>query len=442
METYRHAQPSCPHLPQKRQALSIVGGTGPAHNGDRRFLTARALQPSITAKGLRAVSDIVAARYYVPPSMLARILREADPVATVSPGAVRFEGFSACCSVYARLDLGDGALEVSHRANGTTNVDFGPKLRGALAAVRDNTKLDISIDAATVGVTANNLAIVEKKVPLPLRWIRGFADVQVVMSGMRPAFRMCRVSAQQFLRNLPRGKNDQLQWIVSAHGSARLSTRRIDGAVPLRGSHRLQVIERMAARSEGLDVFVNDATGASGWVLDFGGQRFLLVLNAEPWRGFSGDGGVLSKIANSDKGAVAKIRAQLNWQDVIDPDDLASATALSETEVKNALAELAAMGIVGFDLAQAGYFHRVLPFDLEQIETANPRLRAARELVEASAVQLTHAGAEVRSQDVIHTVTWDDDGWRCTCPWFARNGPKRGPCKHVLAAEIALEKPS
>ncbi len=99
------------------------------------FLEARARFPDVTAKSLRAVSEIVGARFYVPPSMLARILREADPVATVGANAVRFEGFSACCSAYIRLDLDNDALETQQRRNGTTNVDFGPELRGALSAV-------------------------------------------------------------------------------------------------------------------------------------------------------------------------------------------------------------------------------------------------------------------------------------------------------------------
>ena len=36
------------------------------------FLKARALYPDVTAKSLRAISEIVGSRFYVPPSMLAR----------------------------------------------------------------------------------------------------------------------------------------------------------------------------------------------------------------------------------------------------------------------------------------------------------------------------------------------------------------------------------
>jgi predicted nucleic acid-binding Zn finger protein len=45
--------------------------------------------------------------------------------------------------------------------------------------------------------------------------------------------------------------------------------------------------------------------------------------------------------------------------------------------------------------------------------------------------------ATVRSGDVDYLVRWDEGGARCTCAWFARHHGKRGPCKHILAAELA-----
>ncbi len=422
----------------QRLALASDASHAPEISGG--FLTARARYPDMTARGLRSVSEIVGSRFYVPPSMLARILREADPVATVSPGVVRFEGFSACCSAYIRLDLGDDALEVSHRRNGTTNVDFGPELRGALASVGKGTSLELTIGAEAVGIIRDGAKIVEKKVPLPVRWIKGFAEVQVAMAGMEHAFRLGRVAAQRFLRQLPRGKSDHLQWVSVAGSMPRLSMRETTGGVPLRGGHRLRVLEPLVAAADGLDIYTNRATDASAWVLDFGSQRLCLVLNVDPWRGFSGDGGLLSRIATSDGGAVAAIRAQLNWQDRIDEDGLADATGLTREEVRAGLAEVAAGGLAGFDLNRGGYFHRVLPFDVEKITALNPRLKAAGKLLEADAVSMTGDGGEIRSDGTTHRVRADGENWTCTCPWYARNGSNRGPCKHVLALEMHLER--
>ncbi|WP_298843605.1 SWIM zinc finger family protein [uncultured Roseobacter sp.] len=438
--TYAYAAASSLSGTAENPLLALSSDMPQPECATRRFLTARALFPDVTARCLRAVSETVASRFYIPPSMLARILREADPVVTVSPGAVRFEGFSACCSAYMRLDVGDAALDVSHRQSGTTNVDFGAPLRGALATVGKDAVFDLRVGSDAVEVVHGGQSLVEKKVPLPLRWIRGFAEVQIVMSGMTPAFRLSRVAAQKFLRSLPRSKDNALYWVSVSGGLARLSARESAGAVPLRAAHRLRVLEALVPKLDALDVFINAGTGATAWVLDFGSQRLNMVLNADPWQGFSGDGGLLSQIAVSDGTATAAVRAQLHWQDRIDPAAMVTATGLPEPAVRAALAELAAMGLVGFDLGAETFFHRVLPFDPDRVASLNPRLEAAEKLLATGAVQVAGELAEISSGGVTHRVRRDGEKWRCTCPWFARNGGQRGPCKHVLATEMYLER--
>lgn len=437
-QVYRYDQASELRSDPRGRVLMLVGDrsvkTAPA------FLRARALYPEVTAKSLRAVSEIVGSRFYVPPSMLAKVLREADPVATVGTDAVRFEGFSACCSVYVRLDLDNDALETGARNKGTTNVDFGPELRGALASVTRDTEMQISIGADSVEIATDGESYVEKKVPLPLRWVKGLAEVQVVIAGMQPAFRLSKIGAQRFLRGLPRGKNNQRVWVAASGPTARVTMREARGAVPLRGSHRLRVLEPLVSLADSLEVQCNQATGATSWALNFAAQRLWIVLNAEPWRGFSGDGALLSRIANSGKSGVAAVAAQLNWQDRIDREALSMMTDLSLGAVDVALAQLAAGGRLGFDLKQRAYFHRDLPFDMSRVEGLNPRLKSARELLEKGGVRWANEIADVFSDNVVHKVVPDENGWRCTCPWFAKNGNQRGPCKHILAAEMELDR--
>jgi hypothetical protein len=94
---------------------------------------------------------------------------------------------------------------------------------------------------------------------------------------------------------------------------------------------------------------------------------------------------------------------------------------------------------VGFDVAEAAYFHRELPYDAGRIERMNPRLRNARALVAAGAVTLDADGATVRVEDRVHRVRLvDRAGAGCTCPWWAEYRGSRGKCKHVLAAELTL----
>lgn len=420
-------------------ALSLVSATDAPRA--REFLRAFAREPEVTAKALRAVSEIVGSRFYVPPAMLARILREADPVATVGTEAVRFEGFSACCSAFIRHDLLDGSLEVTERGKGTTNVDFGPELRAALARVRKNSTLEVSIGPEAVEIEADGAAVVERKVPLPVRWLKGFAEVQNHMADMEHAFTLDRARAIRFLRALPRGKSDHLQWVSTGGTGLRLTARETPGAVPLRGAQRLRILDTVVPLAQALEIHVNRELGSSAWVLDFGTQRLCLVLNAEPWRGFSGDGRLLSDLAGEGEGALAALRAALNWQDRLDPVALAAQAGQPEETVRAGLARLAANGLLGFDLASGTYFHRVLPYDLEKVAALNPRLTAARALVEKGAVTIEVAASRalVQSGDVRHEVRFEDETPSCTCPWYAKNKGARGPCKHVLAVEIAMD---
>ena len=61
-----------------------------------------------------------------------------DPVVTCNTDRLRFESFSGCCGVHARTDILPAGLGNEPAASGTTNVDFNPDMRAALAgAVAD-----------------------------------------------------------------------------------------------------------------------------------------------------------------------------------------------------------------------------------------------------------------------------------------------------------------
>ncbi len=439
---YRYARPSALNAAGDGFQLQIAAElTEPS---ETRFFAGDLLNPLATARGLRAVSDLVGTRFYVPPSMLARILREADPVATVSRDKLHFEGFSACCSTYIRHDLGEAAFAAEHFSPGTTNVDFQADMRAALATVRAATPLRLEVNRESVELHKASESVVERKVPLPTRWIKGFAEVQSHLRGMSARFTLSRVQAQRFLRSLPRGKADHVQWVTPSPQGGRLSGRQSPGSVMIRGTQRLRLLEKLAGDAESLAVWYNEAQGSSAWVLDFGGQSLLLALNSEPWRGFSGDGQLLSSVGASDNSALALLKAQLKWQSVLDAKQLSQDTGLNHEAVENALASLAAQGLLGFDLQAGAYFHRALPFDLSLIERLNPRLKSAEELYRKGAVKVRVDGssvsAEVQSDGVTHRVILGESCSTCTCPWYAKHQGARGPCKHVLATEMALEE--
>jgi len=148
----------------------------------------------------------------------------------------------------------------------------------------------------------------------------------------------------------------------------------------------------------------------------------------------------VSRALASGSAVTSRLRALLRWQQNLSPGALAAELQASETDVAAALAELGTCGLVGYDLAERAYFHRELPFDLSQVTRLHPRLAGARELVRQGAVEVDAQGAWVRGREGDYRVHSDSAGeWHCSCPWTGRNGASRGPCKHILAAQIAVD---
>ncbi len=64
------------------------------------------------------------------------------------------------------------------KSPGTTNVDFNEPMRAALYKIRREDDVGFSVGRTEVALDVGDTRIVEKKVRLPIRWIRGFSEVQ------------------------------------------------------------------------------------------------------------------------------------------------------------------------------------------------------------------------------------------------------------------------
>lgn len=422
--------------------LSTSGGRTASGLADHpRFFDGFLGNAEQMATGLLAVARVARTRYYVPPGMLAAVLRAADPVVTSNGDRLRFESFSACCGVYARLDVLPGALDGPALDTGTTNVDFNPPMREALAGVAGLDPLHLRV-GDDVTVTTLGGSVTEKKVPLPERWLKGFAEVQVAASAVAATVEVPVVEARRFIRSLPAapGARTAALWAVPAGRGLRLTGRGGPGAVPLAGPERLRVLEPLLRFARGLRGYAVEGDGASAsvWELDLDGARLVVTLSPEVSRGFSGEGGILRDLADPDGVDDADlVSALLAYEPVIDVGVLAARADLPAERVRRALGRLGAAGRVGFDAHEGAYFHRELPYDAEALDAMHPRLRDAKALVERGAVRLDGGVAHVRSGDVEYVVREVDGGRRCTCPWYAKHQGGRGPCKHVLAVELA-----
>lgn len=443
-QVYRYATPSTVETVGGRAdvRLSTSGGrTAEGLKEHPRFFDGFLGSAEQMAAALLAVARVARTRYYVPPGMLAAVLRAADPVVTSNGDRLRFESFSACCGVYARLDVLPGALDGPALDTGTTNVDFNPPMREALAGIAGLDPLQMSV-GQDVTVTTLEGAVTEKKVPLPERWLKGFAEVQVVAATMAPAVEVPVVEARRFIRALPAapGTRTAPLWAVSAGRGLRLTGRGGEGAVPLAGPERLRVLEpllRFARALRGYTTEGGDGLAASLWELDLTDARLLVTLSPEVSRGFSGEGGVLRDLADPDSADDSDlISVLLGYEPKIDIPELAKQSGLSEDRVKRALGRLGAAGRVGYDAHEGAYFHRELPYDAAALDAMHPRLRDAKALVEQDAVRFEGEVAHVRSGDVDYIVRAVAGEHRCSCPWYAKHQGSRGPCKHILAVEL------
>lgn len=199
-------------------------------------------QPEQTAVALLGCARVARTRYYMPPGMVSAILRAADPVVTSEAEGLRFESFSACCGVYARLDVHAGGLDRKPAAVGTTNVDFNPPMREALAKIAGGQPVRLHVGADEVGIKTFGGQAVEQKVPMPERWIRGFAEVQVLASDLELLSELSIAEARPFLRSLPKSSR-HLSWAHPSGRSLRLSSLPGSGAACLAGPQRLRSLE-------------------------------------------------------------------------------------------------------------------------------------------------------------------------------------------------------
>lgn len=423
-----------------RLALATSDAAGLAHP---HFFEGRLLAPRLAAELLTTVHIVVGSRFFTPANTLAKTLALADPVVTCGGGMLRFEGFSSCCSTYARVDLLPEAYEGDVVGKGTTNVDFNAPMRAALAQVTDARGLALSVGREALTLHSGPQDIIERKVALPMRWVRGMLEVQSCMGAMRRRLEVDGLQAQRFVRSLPKASTSRTPlWVSLGAAGLAASTRPSAQAVRVSETARLRLLQPLMARARRLAVYADDADQASAWVLDFGSARFTLALSAETWRGFSGEGQALRALLHheDDRVGFERLRAQLHWQPALDAAALAAELGLPQPAVEDGLRVLGACGSVGYDVHEGRYFHRVLPLDLSLVEDMHPRLRDARKLLAQNAVVVHRSvplEASVDSGDVVHRVREVDGEMQCTCPWFARHKGERGPCKHVLAAEAS-----
>lgn len=406
--------------------------TSEAHLFEGRFT-----RPALAADLLLSLAQVVGSRFYTPPAMVARLVRESDPVITCAREQMRWEGFSSCCSVYARVDMEQGALEGSLISCGTTNVDFGGEFRAALARARTLSHCGISVGRDYLQLSAKE-QVTEKRVKLPRRWLQGFIEAQYHQLSMELYAELSAIEFRRFVQSVPATSSRSSGFLQKLGKGVRLGFREIEGSLPLSGWDRLKVMQRLLQHSGKVRIFGNSG-GATAWQMEVPDGVFTLVLSPSSSRGFSGEGQALYALSfDSDRELEEKLVRALGWDTPKTVAELASRMERSEEETERALARLSARGELGYDLKQEGFYRRELPFIPPDLESLHPRLKSARALLDS--VRYEGGRAMVDSGDTTYVVSWTDGEASCNCPWFSGHSLDRGPCKHILAAQWSLRR--
>ena len=397
--------------------------------------------PLVASRCLLTLSQVVASSFYLSPSALARLR---DPVVTAGKGCLRFEGFSQCAGVYARVDVLPDGLDGEFLAEGTTNVDFNEGMLRALSSFLPDDRLIMHVGARDVGLYGNGHSVIEKKVPLPDKWVRGLTTVPLYQSKAVCLCSIGRVDLLRLFHSLPRGRSNTGLFLTTYTPRPVFTPVERAGAVSVGGARRLHLLDPLLPYADCLRVFSHPSGQTTVWQLYFkDGVRFSLSLSKECSRGFSGEGAALADLVDDVPeewlNGMNNYCSSNGW---FNADLFAVSHNLPASVMPQLTARLASMGLLGFDLDEGSYFYRRLPFNIGHIGKSNPRLVNAQRLIDEGRIEVlsqTKDRVEARVTGDSHTaysVVLTPEQCHCTCRWMGRNAGERGECKHILATKI------
>lgn len=398
--------------------------------------------PYLLSRCLVTLSNVVQSTFHLSTIELARLR---DPIVTAGNERLRFEGFSHCAGVYARVDVLPDGLDGEFIESGTTNVDFNPPMIAALSGVRSSDKLLLSVGSKELGLYKDESKVIERKVPLPTKWLKGLTSVQLYLSESEEVHVFNKIEALKLFQGIPRTQVKSDYYLIIRGGRPMFSPVKSADAVCVGGLHRLRLLEPLLPYIDKLKVFPHPTMQSTTWQLYFGAIRFNFTLSRDTWRGFSGEGAALESLIEEVPNDMLEAMDNYSYANqVFDPTLFAMYEKMDRRVADNLTGHLAAMGLLGFDLDINRFFYRQLPYKPERILGLNPRLKGAEKLLAEGKVKIISQSAErtearVEGSGVSHTVVIDNERARCTCAWYSKYQGERGLCKHVLALKRLIK---
>ena len=398
-----------------------------------------------------------------------------DPIVSVQPDATFFEAFSTDESTYVRVTLPHSALDTKDTPIcGTTNIDFSLALEREFARARSYRDLSLTVGSKSVSVDLGVSSVQEKKIDLPMSWVKGLVEVQAALSLESVHLEL----SSSFVADLIA----RLQSQIEKHGPRHLLFI-LEPGLPVRvrvepwgeeyidldskyegserreikfwGRRRIRVLENLLPLVEKVSVRLIDSGMPSFWSASHDGVKIDIGLSgwtSQNWAGrakFS----ALMPTASANSPQTEQASNHLREQSKLSVAGLAGLLNVSSLESQALLQRLCLAGVALYDADDAEYRWRQLfpeiNFDDDSASSREERfglsiyksnqVAASFEPGQDSST-IVKAEVEVENKSFTVQITIDIDGRatraQCDCNFFNYNKLRLGPCRHIVATSL------
>lgn len=407
-----------------------------------------------------------------------------DPLITVHPDRLLFEVFSKDEGSYASLAVNWDELDLEgDRDFGTTNIDFSDDFFDSIQRMRSyrQTRLDIGADKVVIEHDGEEDAN-EKKIDLPVSWMRGFLQVQSSATLPHTSFSIAPIDLYNLLRHLRLnadvkksgrairvelmpGENPRMvlePWEEVIETTSGVYTGRVAQVVRIWGRRRLMLLRRLLPFVDKVDVHLLGTGLPNFYVLHCGPLTFTMGLTgftSSNWAQALNLDTLLPRSSRSSDDLRAVLdHLKANWFASI--DQMEQALNMDRAALRRALQLGCQNGQVMYDLANELYRLRPVSddIDLEKLEFRNERERQGHDIfhnkggyvkiesenhlvgVGVQYVGLVQVDADRREYRCEMTI--DDEGRvkrvNCTSPFYRKHQLKEGPSTPLIALRLKI----
>lgn len=406
-----------------------------------------------------------------------------DPLVTVHPDRVLFEVFSADEGSYASLSVDWEELgQQKDVTYGTTTIDFSDMLLESIDRLRDyrDTYLEVGTNVSTP--VNEDIEPLDKKLELPVEWLRGFLQVQSSSMLDHTSFSLAPVDLYNVLRHLRlnadvkrKGRAMRVELMPGEHPRIALEPweevvettsapykGRVAQVVRIWGRRRLMLVSKLLPFIDRVDVHLLGTGLPSFYVLRCGPLSLTLGLTGFMATNWSQALSLDTMLPRTDQssGNLDRIVAHLQGTWVLSKADIESQLKLSSAEALEALKLGCQNGQLMTDIAHGVY--RLRPvlqnIDLEALEFRTDRERQAYDVFHGTGGSVkieseNHlVGVGVQYVGIVEVnadrreyrceMTIDDEGRvkrvKCTSAFYRKHQLKEGPSAPLIALRLKI----